>query len=83
MTNIPLFPRVVSSLSAVLLHVFLGQWLAFLSQVARRIYERIETSPRLAVRGFLALWTFPASSVVVHVVLLERAMKQRAKRGEA
>ena len=48
MTNIPLFPRPVSWLSAVLLEVFLGLWLP--------------------------------SSVVDTT---ERAMKQRARRGEA
>lgn len=50
MTNIPLFPRPASWLSALLLSLFLGVWLTFLGQVAPRISALIETSPR-AKRG--------------------------------
>lgn len=50
MTNISLFPRPASWLSALLLSLFLGVWLTLLGQVAPRISALIETSPR-AKRG--------------------------------
>ena len=51
MTNIPLFPRPVSWLSAVLLYVFLGLWVAFLGQVAPRIDPLIDAMKQRAERG--------------------------------
>lgn len=86
MTNIPLVPRPVSWLSAVLLYVFLGLWVAFLSQIAPRIYDLIETSPRLAALGFLALWTSPIAFVglghhVLHAVLDRADREAKVARG--
>ena len=53
MTNIPLFPRPVSWLSAVavFLYVFLGRWVAFLSQVTPRVDPLIDAMTQRAKRG--------------------------------
>jgi hypothetical protein len=77
MMNIPFFPRPVSWLSAVLIYVFLGLWMTFVAMVAPRLFQLLETSPRLAYLGLLALWTSPIPFVAAghHVVhaFLDRA----------
>lgn len=77
MKKIPLFPRPVSWLSAVLLYVFLGLWMTFVSRVLPRLIEIGDDSPRLAILGYLALWVSPVPFVAVghHVVhlFLDRA----------
>ena len=80
MHHVPLFPRPVSWLSAVLLYVFLGLWMTFVATVIPRLYEMFETAPRLAALGFLGVWTSPIVFVgtfhhFVHAVL------DRAERG--
>ena len=83
MKHIPLFPRPVSWLSAVLLYVFLGLWMTFVATVLPRLYELFETAPRLAALGLLGVWTSPIAFVasghhVIHA-FLDRA--DRAERG--
>lgn len=80
MKNVPLFPRPVSWLSAVLLYVFLGLWMTFIATVLPRLFELFETSPRLAALGYLSLWISPIPFVAVghHLV---HAFLDRADRG--
>jgi hypothetical protein len=77
MKKIPLFPRPVSWLSAVLLYVFLGLWMTFVGAVLPRLVAIGEESPRLAILGYLALWISPIPFVAIghHVVhlFLDRA----------
>lgn len=77
MKSIPLFPRPVSWLSAVLLYLFLGVWTTFVALTARHLYELMEESPRLAFLGFLGLWTSPVAFIAAahHVIhaFLDRA----------
>jgi hypothetical protein len=77
MKKIPLVPRPVAWLSAVLLYVFLALWMSFAGAVLPRLVEIGEESPRLAILGYLALWVSPIPFVAVghHVVhlFLDRA----------
>lgn len=77
MKKIPLFPRPVSWLSAVLLYVFLSAWLTFVSVVLPRLVEIGDEQPRLAILGYLGVWVSPIPLVAVlhHVVhtFLDRA----------
>lgn len=77
MYQLPLFPRPVSWLSAGLLYVFLGLWMAFVAMVVPRLYELFETSPRMAALGFLGVWISPVAFVALahHVIhaFLDRA----------
>lgn len=65
MKKLPLFPRPVSWLSAVLLYVFLGLWMTFVGAVVPRLGELYESSQRLAILGALALWISPIPFVAV------------------
>jgi hypothetical protein len=80
MKNVPLLPRPVSWLSAVLLYVFLAVWMTFLARTLPPLLQLYETSPRLAALGFLGLWISPIPFVAVghHVV---HAFLDRADRG--
>ena len=84
MKKIPLFPRPISWLSAVLLYVFLGLWMTFVSVVLPRLIEIGDDSPRLAILGYLAVWVSPVPFVAVghHVVhlFLDRADQGPTKR---
>lgn len=77
MKKIPLFPRPVSWLSAVLLYVFLSGWLTFVAVVLPRLVEIGDEQPRLAILGYLGVWVSPIPFVAVlhHVVhkFLDRA----------
>ncbi len=80
MKKIPLFPRPLSWLSAVLLYVFLSLWTMFVSVVLPRLIEIGEAQPRLAILGYLAVWVSPIPFVGIlhHVVHL---FLDRADRG--
>jgi hypothetical protein len=84
MTKIPLFPRPLSWLSAVLLYTFLSAWLTFVSVVLPRLIEMGDESPRLAILGYLAVWVSPVAFVAVgqHVLhlVLDRAEVGAKKR---
>jgi hypothetical protein len=86
MKSIPLFPRPVSWLSAVLLYIFLGMWTALALRALPTLIEIGHDSPRLAALGYLALLLAPVPSVglahhLVHAVL-DRADETAAhKRG--
>ena len=77
MYQLPMFPRPVSWLSAGLLYVFLGLWMAFVATVAPHLYALFETSPRMAALGFLGVWISPVGFVAIahHVIhaFLDRA----------
>lgn len=85
MKKIPLFPRPISWLSAVLLYVFLGLWMTFVSAVLPRLIQIGDESPRLAILGYLALWISPVPLVAVghHVVhlFLDRADGTKTRPG--
>lgn len=65
MTRVPLLPRPVSWLSAVLLYVFLGLWMTFVATVLPRLGELYEASQRLAILGGLAVWVSPIPFVAI------------------
>ena len=85
MKKIPLFPRPVSWLSAVLLYVFLSGWLTFVSVALPRLVEIGDEQPRLAILGYLGLWVSPIPFVAVlhHVVhmFLDRGDRGAVKKG--
>jgi hypothetical protein len=80
MKNVPLLPRPVSWLSAVLLYLFLAAWMTFLARTLPPLLQLYETSPRLAALGLLALWISPIPFVAVghHI---GHAFLDRADRG--
>ena len=84
MKKIPLFPRPISWLSAVLLYGFLGLWMTFIAAVLPRLIEIGDDSPRLAILGYLALWVSPVPFVAIghHLVrlVLDRADHGNSKR---
>ena len=80
MKKIPLFPRPVAWLSAVLLYVFLSLWMVFVSVVLPRLVEIGDEQPRVAILGYLGVWISPIPFVgVLHHVV--HAFLDRADRG--